>query len=313
MRERTPETQPPSYDNEQARQFYRTATNYQRLPKKYWPDKDVEVDLFDAAVIAQFESVISREYDESQLLTPEELAGEVDPVEARKRELAKKVFQKELERKDWAVEYVQGVSMQDISDAGHDNPQMQKEGAFNYVLRVAKVGAAEIKQLHIATKGAEETDPAKQMSTPETRPSLEILSKYVDLESHIKKLYEEQRIEAVAAQSLILLFELQKSTASPERQIRALHEIRTELERKIVSWLFDRQPNSDADRDIALEKGIAYTGKIIGRPGARVLGMRPYQLIRKVAEETGNSADQIRVRDHIYSHIAYAVDKLYPL
>lgn len=219
-------------------------------------------------------------------------------------------FLRELARISAATEYVYGVPIEDIHKSGQDNPQMQKEGAFNYVLQVAKGGAKEIKRLHLGEKATEAT---KSEPAVEVDSQLEMLPKYVNLESHIKKLYEEQRIEAVAAQSLILLFELQKSTASPERQIRALHEIRTELERKIVSWLFDRQPNGVADRDVALERGIAYTSKIIGRPGARVLGMRPYQLIRKIAEETGNSANQLQVRDHIYSHIAYAVDKLYPL
>lgn len=291
MSEQHFENLPLERDNEQAKQFYRTATNPQVLPKKYWPAGEVDFWDFNDAVIAQYEAAKTREYEESQI--PEEPPVEVSPEEeARTRELAEEVYRGELARIACAGEYVQDVPLADISDAGSDNVVMQREGAREYVLKVARGGAREIKRILAEAVSVDADEPTgiqkrvAQENPPGKSRSLEVLSAHVDLEAQIKRLYQDHRLEALSAQSLILLFELQKSTASPERQIRAL-QIRSELERKILSMQFDRQSSDDVEKETALEIGIIYVRKIIGRPNGRVLGLRPYQLVKKIEEETG--------------------------
>ena len=319
MSEIVSENTPPSYDNEQARQFYRTATNPRVLPKKYGPGPEVEVDVFDAAVIAQFETAKTRKYEESQLPPLDELEEETRPVQVRKRALAKEAFRNELRRKDCAVEYIQGVPIEDIAAAGEDNRQMQKEGAFNYILKVAKDGANEIRRLHVEAVPTEERSPAVSNKeagehTEAEDQVLEILAEYKDLDYLIRTLHHTHRIDdKVSAQAMILLLELQKSTASPERQIRALYNIRCELERKIMRLRFDQPSQATDNEDIALERGIGYIQRVIGRPRGRISGLRPHLLVKEVDENNGGSNDRLLVRDHVYSHIGYALEKLYPL
>lgn len=305
MSEKTPENQPPAYDNEQAKRFYRTATNPRHLPKKYWPGRDVEIDLFDAAVIQSYHDSVKHKRDEAREgWAP---GSHPDPNQTYLRELA---------RISAATEYVLGVPIEDINDMERDNLQMQKEGAFSYILHVAKQGAKEIKRLHAEDTLSEEHSVTNQATSERVAAqdqTLEILPEYKDLDDRIRKLYHSHRIDRESAQALILLLELQKSSASPERQIRALHNIRCELERKIMNWMFDREPQRVGETDAALETGIGYIRRVVGRPGSRSSGVRLHRLVKEMDAEIGGGSNQLQVRDHVYSHIGYALEKLYHL
>lgn len=308
MTEPTPHFDMPDYDNEQAEQFLRTLTNPQRWSRKFQPIDDTsKAAVIDAAIML---------YDESVEKAYESAQKQESTLIRRKSE---KIYRSEKERITRAIGYVANEPIEDMLSTYPHNHEMRREGPFMYVLEVAKKGAREIKRIHTSLPGpaasqAGEKDP----SGLETSQGilLEVLEGYTDPEGIILHLYNdyEDRLDQEKAGALILLLELQRSSASPERQLNAIQNIQVDLEMRMKSLPTPDDKKGPQTTDPTLDKGVEYLKRIIGRPlgRRRVSGVRPRRLIEEVWQSEGRPALQVRVRDHVYSHVAYAIDRLYP-
>lgn len=305
MREQTEAYAPLEYDESRLKQFYTRATNSRNLPRRHKPENPDDAALFVDAVIGLY-----LEKSETTL----EYALETSPE--RNHETKHEQHQRDLARVAFAIDFLQGVPFEELRARPDNDPRVQGEGVLEYAKAVARGGARQVmrvlevsddQQPHIVkTEG-----PSVEKSA--MAKSLEILPAYEDLEDRIKGLYEKRRMRSAQAQALLALFNLQTPKVEPEVWGKALYRSRQELYRKLQMVKMNDKLYVDGKfMDCRVEIGVQYIQRITGNPFRRMSGFTLEGLIDTVLISVDELDDRNYAKRHVHSHIAYALEKLYP-
>lgn len=298
------------YDDDREQQFFRRGTDSRNLPRRFKPEGEVDKAAFNDAITGIY-------LDKAEATL--QVSLETEPL--KNHEKKRDIYERAQKRVVYAIDYRRGVPYEELRERGEADPMVAKEmardGLVNYVLKVARLGAREVQNLVEGPLHDEEISVTEPVTTAGENQSgestLETIRAHEDLDDIIKSLYEKGRMKALQAQSLLLLFELQASNASPEARLAAMHGARSELHRKIrVAQLEERLYADGKFKDARVEKGVEYLALVTGNPFKRSASARLDGVIDAVRMQHDTLLDRQAVKRHVHSHVGYALEKLYP-
>ncbi len=149
---------PLQYDEEPLKQFYRRATDSKNLPLRFRPEGEVNKSAFADAVIGLY-------LEKAETTLREELETSPPKTHDRKREL----YQQKLSRAAFAIDFLQGVPLEELREREDDRRAVTKEGVLNYALLVARNGAREIQPIVEAAPPSDD-EAHTETKEPEEKP-----------------------------------------------------------------------------------------------------------------------------------------------
>jgi hypothetical protein len=202
----------------------------------------------------------------------------------------------------FAIDYLKGVSYEELDRRIYDDSIAKRKGVQNYALGVAGGGG-----YYFRTKmEIEETSGVNIGQQFESR--YVSVDEFVDLDDTIKRLFHDDCVSSGMAQSLLLLFHCHESSAPDELQMRLTKDITQDLENRLRMMMVSLPHKGDELVDLTFAKGAKYVD------AALQTTLSDTTLHDLTMLEAGKDKDPARYyhhRERVFGHIGYVLDKVY--